>query len=141
MSKLTVVFVIFAVAQGLNGRPESYDDYQQEKSAKYWYYDGQLTLRNHLLRQLNNNVAKNIIFFLGDGMSIPTLAAARAYLGQKQGIHGEESKLSFEDFPYVGLSKVSRMTVVKKCFVPVGGCDFELNARCGHRLWLSNVRL
>lgn len=82
------------------------DTYLQEKSAKYWIRDGQLTLRNHLLRKPNNNIAKNVILFLGDGMSIPTLAAARAYMGQKQGLKGEESRLSFEEFPYVGLSKV-----------------------------------
>ena len=96
MSILALVVVIFAVAQRVDGRPEPFGDsnnidgYQQEKIAKYWHFDGQLTLRNHLLRQLNNNIAKNVVFFLGDGMSIPTLAAARAYLGQKLGSHGEE---------------------------------------------------
>lgn len=38
-------------------------------------------------------------------MSIPTLAATRAYLGQKNGKPGEETRLSFEEFPYTGLSK------------------------------------
>lgn len=47
-----------------------------------------------------------MIYFLGDGMSIPTLAAARTYLGQLQGNPGEETELTFEQFPYVGLSKV-----------------------------------
>lgn len=41
-----------------------------------------------------------MIFFLGDGMSIPTIAATRVYSG------GEEKQLSFESFPYTGLSKV-----------------------------------
>lgn len=39
-------------------------------------------------------------------MSISTLAASRIYKGQLKGKSGEEEKLSFEDFPYVGLSKV-----------------------------------
>lgn len=38
-------------------------------------------------------------------MSIPTVTAARIRLGQLKGRHGEESQLSFEKFPYVGLSK------------------------------------
>ncbi|CAG9786913.1 unnamed protein product [Diatraea saccharalis] len=38
-------------------------------------------------------------------MSITTLAATRNYLGQKYGRLGEELKLSFEAFPYTGLSK------------------------------------
>jgi alkaline phosphatase len=51
--------------------------------------------------------AKNVIMFLGDGFSIPTLAAARVYLGQSQGATGEETVLSFEEFPNTGLSKVT----------------------------------
>lgn len=52
------------------------------------------------------DTAKNIIMFLGDGMSVPTLAAARVYLGSLQNASGEELSLSFENFPYSGLSKV-----------------------------------
>ncbi|XP_061394794.1 membrane-bound alkaline phosphatase-like [Musca vetustissima] len=37
--------------------------------------------------------------FLGDGMGLTTLVAARNY------IDGEHTKLSFEEFPYTGLSK------------------------------------
>lgn len=33
--------------------------------------------------------AKNVILFIGDGMSIPTVTAARIYAGQKRGIDGE----------------------------------------------------
>lgn len=47
-----------------------------------------------------------MILFLGDGMSIPTLAAARAYIGQKKNETGEEVNLSFDLFPYTALSKV-----------------------------------
>ena len=45
-------------------------------------------------------MAKNLIIFVGDGMSIATQMAARMYMG------GEEQELSFEKFPYVGISKV-----------------------------------
>lgn len=45
-------------------------------------------------------MAKNVILFLGDGMSIPTITATRVYIG------GEEQKLAFEKFPYSGLAKV-----------------------------------
>lgn len=55
---------------------------------------------------LNQAVAKNVIIFLGDGMSIPTITAARILKGQLQGHTGEEAKLSFEEFPISGLSKV-----------------------------------
>jgi alkaline phosphatase len=51
--------------------------------------------------------AKNVIMFLGDGMSVATLAATRAYIGQSEGKPGEEVELSFEKFPHTGISKVS----------------------------------
>ncbi|MGY4515479.1 alkaline phosphatase [Lysobacter sp. HA18] len=49
--------------------------------------------------------AKNVIVFLGDGMSLPTVAAARILEGQRHGHPGEENRLSWEDFPYTALSK------------------------------------
>uniref|UniRef100_A0A182WZ34 alkaline phosphatase n=1 Tax=Anopheles quadriannulatus TaxID=34691 RepID=A0A182WZ34_ANOQN len=78
---------------------------EYEKTAQYWNIGAQLKLKEHLMRQPNRNIAKNVVFFLGDGMSIPTLAASRMYLGQQQGHTGEESQLSFEEFPDVGLVK------------------------------------
>ncbi|KAI8437087.1 hypothetical protein MSG28_010443 [Choristoneura fumiferana] len=76
-----------------------------EKNKDHWNMQAQWTLRAKLSATLNTNIAKNVIFFLGDGMSVTTLAATRVYLGQKYGHTGEEIKLSFETFPYTGLSK------------------------------------
>ncbi len=49
--------------------------------------------------------AKNVIVFLGDGMSLPTIAAARILDGQQKGGSGEENRLSFETFPATALVK------------------------------------
>lgn len=49
--------------------------------------------------------AKNVIVFIGDGMGMSTITAARIYKGQLTGKSGEENFLSFEHFPIVGLSK------------------------------------
>jgi alkaline phosphatase len=49
--------------------------------------------------------AKNVILFIGDGMGISTITAARIYEGQKRGETGEENQLSFEKFPNVALVK------------------------------------
>ncbi|HEX5124553.1 MAG TPA: alkaline phosphatase [Rhodanobacteraceae bacterium] len=49
--------------------------------------------------------AKNVIVFLGDGMSITTITAARIYEGQLKGGSGEENRLSFENFPATALSR------------------------------------
>ncbi|TAD74237.1 MAG: alkaline phosphatase [Sphingomonadales bacterium] len=49
--------------------------------------------------------AKNVILFIGDGMGISTITAARIYEAQKRGETGEENQLSFERFPNVALVK------------------------------------
>ncbi|MEQ1511090.1 MAG: alkaline phosphatase [Lysobacteraceae bacterium] len=49
--------------------------------------------------------AKNVILFVGDGMSLTTVAAARIFDGQRKGGSGEENMLSWEEFPNTGLSK------------------------------------
>ncbi len=49
--------------------------------------------------------AKNVILFIGDGMGISTITAARIYEAQKRGETGEENSLSFEKFDNVALVK------------------------------------
>ncbi len=49
--------------------------------------------------------AKNVILFIGDGMGISTVTAARIYAGQQQGQTGEEYVLPFETFENVALVK------------------------------------
>ena len=61
---------------------------------------------------INTNLAKNVIIFVGDGMSLPTVTAARIYKAQYEGrqqgkqVNGEESYLNFEKLSHIGLSKV-----------------------------------
>ena len=49
--------------------------------------------------------AKNVILFIGDGMGVSTVTAARILEGQLKGNSGEENLLSFESFPHVALLK------------------------------------
>lgn len=49
--------------------------------------------------------ARNVILFLGDGMSLTTVAAARILDGQRKGGPGEENLLSWEQFPATAFSK------------------------------------
>lgn len=65
-----------------------------------------MDLRESLLERKNTNRAKNVILFLGDGMGVSTVTAARIYKGQRNGKFGEETVLNFEKFPNVALSKV-----------------------------------
>ena len=57
--------------------------------------------------QLPPTRAKNVILFIGDGMGISTITAARILEGQKVkgSTKGEENLLSFEKFPNVALSR------------------------------------
>ncbi len=49
--------------------------------------------------------AKNVILFVGDGMGISTVTAARIMAGQLEGKLGEEHQLSFEALPFSGFAK------------------------------------
>ncbi len=49
--------------------------------------------------------AKNVIVFLGDGMGLTTVTAARILAGQLRGEHGEENQLAFEQLPHLCLAK------------------------------------
>ena len=72
-----------------------------------WYLNGQETVFTATKKTINNTpgAAKNIILFVGDGLSMTTVTAARIYAGQQAGQNGEEAILSFERFPWTGLSK------------------------------------
>lgn len=72
-----------------------------------WFQDGQKAMSNkqEVLSLTKPGDAKNVILFVGDGMGISTLTAARILQGQLAGQSGEENYLSFERFPFVGLSK------------------------------------
>ncbi len=49
--------------------------------------------------------ARNVILFLGDGMSLTTVAAARILEGQRLGQPGEEHALAWETFPHTALAR------------------------------------
>ncbi|WP_187788096.1 alkaline phosphatase, partial [Salmonella sp. S146_54837] len=76
------------------------------EDAIYWKNEAVVELQEALDAQnLNKGIAKNIIFFVGDGMGIPSVTAGRIYKGQQNGRTGEEEKLHFENFPHAGLVK------------------------------------
>ncbi|XP_048578225.1 alkaline phosphatase isoform X2 [Nematostella vectensis] len=70
-----------------------------------WFQAGVDLIKANLKVRENRNTAKNAIMFLGDGMGISTVTAARILEGQMRGETGEENWLSFEKFPWTALSK------------------------------------
>nr|XP_047932605.1 intestinal-type alkaline phosphatase-like [Anser cygnoides] len=76
-----------------------------EKTPGYWNEGAKRRLEAALALQPAARRAKNIILFMGDGMGLPTVSAARIYKGQLAGGSGEESVLAMETFPHVALAK------------------------------------
>ncbi|MFT4814292.1 MAG: alkaline phosphatase, partial [Paracoccaceae bacterium] len=79
-----------------------------QETPESWYQEGQATVRRNLALRNQipvDGVAKNVILFVGDGMGISTITAARILEGQLRGESGEENELFFESFPNVALSK------------------------------------
>ncbi|XP_052774836.1 alkaline phosphatase-like [Mya arenaria] len=71
----------------------------------FWRNQAKASLLKRANSRRIEGVAKNVIMFLGDGMSIPTVTASRILKGQLAGNTGEEAALSFDKFPNTGLSK------------------------------------
>ncbi len=81
---------------------------QAQETPESWFNEGRETVeRNLAMRAMAASAgrAKNIILFVGDGMGISTVTAARILEGQLRGESGEENELYFETFPNVALSK------------------------------------
>ncbi|CAK8698161.1 alkaline phosphatase-like [Clavelina lepadiformis] len=103
MNNLTRFLVIFsAIVIFCEGKGWT----DEEETPEYWYDVAREELQVALgLQQKNMNVAKNVILFLGDGMSIGTITAGRILKGQLQGNSGEETKLAMDQFHHAGLSR------------------------------------
>jgi alkaline phosphatase len=49
--------------------------------------------------------ARNVILFIGDGMGVATVTAARIYAGQQQNVDGESYELTMDTFPHLAHSR------------------------------------
>ena len=72
------------------------------ETAQWWYRSG---AAHAAANGAGSGRAKNVILFVGDGMSLTTVAAARIYAGQRDGGSGEENLLSWEHFPATAFSR------------------------------------
>lgn len=70
-----------------------------------WYKDGIKLIQDNVKVKANNKTAKSAIIFVGDGMGISTITAARFLDGQMKGKSGEDNVLSWEMFPWSALIK------------------------------------
>ncbi|MGE3467022.1 MAG: alkaline phosphatase [Pyrinomonadaceae bacterium] len=75
------------------------------ENADMWRTDGWNAIELAKKQKIHKGKAKNVILFVGDGMGVSTLTAARIFEGQMRGESGEENLLSFESFPFSALSR------------------------------------
>ena len=91
----TTLSLAVAVAMANAAQADILPAYQ---SGSDWFTEAQTAIADKT--QLERiKAAKNVILFVGDGMGISTLTAARILEGQNNGNTGEENLLSFETFP------------------------------------------
>jgi alkaline phosphatase len=74
----------------------------QGETATWWYRSGAARAAANGAMQ---GRAKNVIVFLGDGMDLATVAAARIFEGQRHGQPGEEYELAWERFPHTAFAR------------------------------------
>lgn len=78
---------------------------QAAESTQYWRKLGKNVAKAAQQQFDDGRRARNVILFIGDGMGISTITAARIFAGQQAGRSGEENLLSFEYFPFTALVK------------------------------------
>ncbi|MDZ7790704.1 MAG: alkaline phosphatase [Xanthomonadales bacterium] len=76
-----------------------------DENPAQWYQDGKKLVTERRAAIGEPGTARNVILFVGDGMSLATVAAARILEGQMRGESGESNLLHFERFRHTGLAK------------------------------------
>ncbi|KAI4544552.1 hypothetical protein MG293_004818 [Ovis ammon polii] len=77
----------------------------EEEDPTFWNRQAAQALNVAKKLQPIQTAAKNVILFLGDGMGVSTVTAARILKGQMAGKPGPETPLAMDQFPYLALSK------------------------------------
>lgn len=111
--KMTLLAASIAALAGCNSSDDDKDSKTsitpKDTASLAWYEESaaEVTTAASVAEAINNakGSAKNIILFVGDGMGISTVTAGRILEGQQNGNTGEENMLSFDAFPFSGLSK------------------------------------
>lgn len=101
ITRAFAVYFLISLLAACAGTPVT----EVPQTGSQWYQQGQADLAAALNRPSTRTRAKNVILFIGDGMDISTITAARILEGQQRGESGEENTLSFDSFPFTGLAR------------------------------------
>ena len=100
-TNVLLALLISGCATAASNTQQSKADYTPDQ----WYQSGQAAVQKLQTGSKYPKRAKNVILFIGDGMSIGTITASRILQGQLAGQPGEENLLSFEHFDNTALVK------------------------------------
>jgi len=78
---------------------------KQQQTAEDYAAQGRAQLAARLAMQQQQGQAKNLIIFIGDGMGVSTLTAARIWQGQMAGGDGESTQTAIDGMPYAAMIK------------------------------------
>lgn len=102
---LVILTFVSIFSSGRGQTTESPFPVKRTENRAEWERRGRLALEQSKQLRARLGRTKNVILFVGDGMGITTITAARILEGQIRGESGEENSLSFERLPYLALSK------------------------------------
>jgi alkaline phosphatase len=94
---LAAGLVLLASGRGARAEP----DWQ----ARDWQAQGRAAVARVRQAATPPGPARNVLLFVGDGMGVSTVTAARILEGQLRGQPGEENLLAFERLPHTALAK------------------------------------
>ena len=100
-----VLLLAAVVAAGLAAATGAQEAKEAKETKETYMQRAQEQVAANLRLAPNTQRARNVILFVGDGMGVTTVTAARILDGQQRGMKGEENVLSFERFPYLAHSK------------------------------------
>ncbi|XP_046389629.1 alkaline phosphatase, tissue-nonspecific isozyme-like [Ischnura elegans] len=108
--KILILLLFLLIPPALSAAAATETDHGRD----YWYRKAREDIEEVLAmgngerpggRAWEVGVARNVVLFVGDGMGLSTVTAARILRGQQMGASGEEHKLAFEKFPHLALAK------------------------------------
>jgi alkaline phosphatase len=109
----TLLVCLFAVASGCTSpihasegeRTSVGEQKPLDRESNVWFAAGRASVKEAARFITGEPRARNVILFVGDGMGISTVTAARILEGQRRSEPGEENRLAFETLPHVAFSK------------------------------------
>lgn len=102
LAALSSVPALAQTDSAAGGAPETP---RAEQTAADYSAQGRAQLDALLAMEMRKRRAKNLIIFIGDGMGVSTLTAARIWQGQKVGRDGESTQTTIDALPYSAMIK------------------------------------